>query len=283
MKSLERHLYPKLRLVFLSQEPPAYTWDRFGSRTSQPVDYVDFFNWTMTFRNDSDISFNYGSIKHKSTTIFRNQIHFNFNSKNESSAVVAWMVSHCSTHGRREDYVKELKRHIKVDVYGSCGHLKCYRNPAVGDSPPECYSQLEQRYKFYLAFENSICTDYVTEKFFEILKRRIIPVVYGGADYSRIAPPYSYIDARQFEPKELADYLIQLDANETLYNEYFLWKDYYQVEAGQELMVRRGFCHLCQKLHQDDEDKVYHNLLSDWVTEKQCVRVPRNRYNKTVE
>ena len=143
---------------------------------------------------------------------------------------------------------------------------------------PECYAELERCYKFYLSFENSICTDYVTEKFFQILKHDIVQVVYGGADYSSIAPPYSYIDARQFKPHELAIYLEKLAANnETLYNEYFWWKEYYDVEAGQEqMMVRRGMCDLCKELHQDsNQHKVYKNILSHWVTDNQCIKVSR--------
>ena len=69
----------------------------------------------------------------------------------------------------------------------------------------------------------------MTEKFFQILKHNMVPVVYGGADYSSIAPPYSYIDARQFKPHELAIYLEKLAANKTLYNEYFWWKGYNDV------------------------------------------------------
>jgi len=39
------------------------------------------------------------------------------------------------------------------------------------------------QYKFYLAFENSLCTDYITEKFYQTLNRDIIPVVMGGGQY----------------------------------------------------------------------------------------------------
>jgi len=58
---------------------------------------------------------------------------------------------------------------------------------------------LERDYKFYLSFENSICPDYVTEKFYNALLFSTVPVVYGGADYEAVgAPPNSYIDVRNF-------------------------------------------------------------------------------------
>jgi alpha-1,3-fucosyltransferase len=186
-----------------------------------------------------------------------------------------------------------LKRYIKVDSYGDCGDLHlCKKSGDSGDSPESCYDLLESHgYKFYLSFENSLCTDYVTEKFFWILTRKIVPVVYGGADYSSIAPPHSYIDARLFEPQELANYLLILDSNETLYNEYFWWKDYYQVEAGQEQMVKRGFCDLCKKLHLMDapstedissinNNKIYDKMLNHWLPENQCEKPSKTFYSR---
>ena len=38
-----------------------------------------------------------------------------------------------------------------------------------------CYQMLNNSYKFYLALENSVCRDYVTEKFFKILQYNVIP------------------------------------------------------------------------------------------------------------
>ena len=192
---------------------------------------------------------------------------------NKSTSSVAWLASHCPTHSKREDYIRQLKRFIRVDAYGTCGDLQlenCGKD-STGASPERCYDTLESKYKFYLSFENSICNDYVTEKFFWIMTRNIVPVIYGGADYNRIAPPHSYIDANQLEPKELAEYLLLLDANETLYNEYFWWKDYYYVEAGPEQMVKRGFCELCKKLQLDDgQIKIYNEMPSHWLPENQC-------------
>lgn len=59
---------------------------------------------------------------------------------------------------------------------------------------------IENNYKFYLAFENSICRDYVTEKLYNSLLFSTVPIVYGGADYDAIGlPPNSYIDVRNFK------------------------------------------------------------------------------------
>ncbi|CAF1497722.1 unnamed protein product, partial [Didymodactylos carnosus] len=95
------------------------------------------------------------------------------------------MVSHCKTAGKREDYVAELKAFIDVDIYGRCGLYQCAKNDM------NCWKILEQNYKFYLSFENSICSHYVTEKLFAILDYDLIPVVFGGANYSSIMPPHS--------------------------------------------------------------------------------------------
>lgn len=48
-----------------------------------------------------------------------------------------------------------------------------------------CYALIESDYYFYLAFENSFCEDYVTEKILTATQHYAVPVVYGGANYSR--------------------------------------------------------------------------------------------------
>ena len=106
---------------------------------------------------------------------------------------------------------------------------------------------LSKTYKFYLAFENSNCKDYVTEKFYvNGLKNDILPIVMGAKaeDYAKVAPERSYIHVDEFAgPKELAQYLHVLDQNDDLYNTYFKWK-----HKG-EFINTYFWCRLCTMLH----------------------------------
>ena len=58
---------------------------------------------------------------------------------------------------------------------------------------------IEREYcRFYISFENAICKDYITEKTFNALKLNTIPIVLGGANYTKLLPPGSYINAAEY-------------------------------------------------------------------------------------
>ncbi len=109
---------------------------------------------------------------------------------------------------KRENYVEELQKYIQVDIYGKCGNSNvCPKGEGNG-----CLRRLAKQYKFYLAFENGICKEYVTEKFVRTLQYPNIPIVLGGANYSRLSPELSFINVFDFaSAKHLADYLLYLD------------------------------------------------------------------------
>ena len=134
--------------------------------------------------------------------LFPNQIFF---------SLVAWVVSNCNkVTSNRMEYVSKLKNYIQVDVYGKCGDFQCANHSGIFP----CDYKLGTNYKFYLAFENSICVDYVTEKLFNTFLLPIVPVVLGGANYEKYAPKHSYINVAHFaSPGHLADYLVYLDKN----------------------------------------------------------------------
>ena len=260
------------RYVFMTQESPQSLHTNISA-------FANYFNWTMNFQSGSDIPLLYGRIRPKPSApnstedvekMIRGTHTWAKNYASKKSRTIGWMVSHCTTPGLRESYIKELSNYIEVDIYGKCGNLTCPRNEMHWLSEPQCYDMLAKNYKFYLSFENSVCTDYVTEKFFNILTKDLVPVVYGGANYSSLAPAHSFIDAMQFTPRQLAEHLSHLAANDTLYNEFFWWKEHYEVEAGVEQMARHGFCDLCKKLHQDSTEKVYEKIKFDWSWIAQC-------------
>ena len=147
-----------------------------------------------------------------------------------------------------------------MDIYGGCGHLYC-------GSTDQCMKMLREDYKFVLAFENSLCTDYVTDKLYSALENSVVPVVYGGANYHSYAPVNSYIDARDFNsPKHLAEYLHFLNRNDHLYSNYVDWNEDYQVDR----FPGDGWCNLCQMLHMSQEHQSYSDINKWWAEEVQC-------------
>lgn len=161
--------------------------------------FNNFFNWTATYRLDSDIPITYMVIRNKKGEIVGPQLKMKWislDSQNVSqeesfyrkiqlkTKLAAWFVSKCYTHSGRKIVVNRLQKALNsygvhIDIYGACGTLYCQKNNSV------CDDILRKEYFFYLAFENSVQVDYVTEKVLRPMQNDVVPIVYGGADYSR--------------------------------------------------------------------------------------------------
>ncbi|VDK89295.1 unnamed protein product [Litomosoides sigmodontis] len=140
---------------------------------------------------------------------------------------------------KRELYVNELRKYINVTQHGRCSNSIC---------DEECEVHEAAQHRFYLAFENSICRDYITEKLFKSFRRLLVPVVLKNSIYEGILPPESYIAADDFtSPRELAQYLTRLSTNDTAYLRYFEWTKNY--EKTFDVSV---YCELCKYLHRDN-------------------------------
>lgn len=114
------------------------------------------FNWTATYRSDSTIVAPYERWHATDSSILLSR-----NYAFGKTKKVAIFVSNCDTTNQRLKYVQELSKYIEVHIYGGCGNYTCGR-----EREQECFSMLKKDYKFYLAFENANCRDYITEKFF---------------------------------------------------------------------------------------------------------------------
>ncbi|KZS06744.1 Alpha-(1,3)-fucosyltransferase 7 [Daphnia magna] len=261
------------RFVFYEMESPANT-------DPQPLLHerirFGFFNWTMTYRLDSDIvnRDSYGVIVPRKLTL---PSMFPIARRSDPTAterksiggnkkkLLAWFVSNCVTPSQREMYVEELSRYVPIDIYGKCGNLTC-------TDRSDCREMLRTDYKFYVGFENSLCTDYVTEKLTAGFLYDTVPIVMGGVDYTQFAPPHSFIDVKDFDsPKELAKYLLLLNETDSLYDRYFDWKPNFDVH----LDTKQGWCHLC-KLANDERLPLttYEDILQWWVDDPESCNLP---------
>lgn len=106
-------------------------------------------------------------------------------------------MSNCGAESRRLDYVRQLRGHVNVTQVGPCeGTVHCSKDPDGNAlrSDIDCMQKLNGRptliifafitlldeHHFYLAFENSVCPEYTSEKFWR-MKQLIVPIVLSRA------------------------------------------------------------------------------------------------------
>jgi len=244
---------------------------------------TNFFNTTFSFRKDSDIYTPYGRILGKENnpglevselqeeyvnSAFYSDLKEKLSTK---TGRALWLGSHCETDSAREDYIEELDKHFNITIIGACAKVlgkKSGKNDDIG------------QYYFYLAFENSKCKDYASEKFFRAMKEFVVPIVLGGADYSSIAPPHSYIDVRDYKsPLELSEHLQYLIDTPAEYLKYFWWKPHYKVMEDVDTSLVHVLpttfpCSLCSYLNQGGVSQVT-NLTKVWRVDAECEdRIP---------
>ncbi|XP_068242780.1 alpha-(1,3)-fucosyltransferase 7-like isoform X2 [Palaemon carinicauda] len=254
------------RWIWLSDETPYHTL--LGARDKNLSHYNGYFNWSMTYRMDSDIPVPYGrtvEMSEAEASLYERVDYFNI--KPNFTAV---MGSNCGGRNKRWSYVKELKKYMDLHVYGGCGTFKC-----PGHFRRDC--PLLNTYKFYLAFENSNCRDYITEKaWWNAIEKGAVPVVMGESveGYKRHLPPKSFIHIDDFQsPKDLAEYLISLAKDPTKYMEYHAWRSRFRVlnEHGYFNSPVFHYCRLCEALNYNDpRPKEYPNLDVFWNSKTDC-------------
>jgi hypothetical protein len=122
---------------------------------------------------------------------------------------------------------------IKVDAYG------CLRNqpaPLPNDAGPHYASRDDIKisvikdYLFDLAFENSHCEEYITEKVWQPLSVGVIPVYYGTRFIKDLLPdPNAVVYVSDFHSaSDLGDYLKKMalpENSELVYDRHLKWRD----------------------------------------------------------
>uniref|UniRef100_A0A914XBC0 Fucosyltransferase n=1 Tax=Plectus sambesii TaxID=2011161 RepID=A0A914XBC0_9BILA len=179
-------------------------------------------------------------------------------------------VGNCYSESGRESIIRALQRYISIDQFGYCVGRQCDYS---------CEQRILPNYRFFIAFENNICRDYVTEKFWS-LKRLIVPIVLRASILDGIAPDDSFIAVDQFQSvAALAAHLEMLSRNETEYLRYFEWTRHYQkIEAPRS----EAFCRLCDRLHAPTiKHKSYADLVA-WYYPVEICQAERFNYVREV-
>ncbi|XP_061195353.1 glycoprotein 3-alpha-L-fucosyltransferase A-like [Saccostrea echinata] len=227
---------PQQIFIFNSMESPAYM-----GRPSPKWD--DKLDWLMSYRRNSDIYRPYGTLLKRTTPLVKNYTEV-FKKKKQFGV---WMSGHCPVPSRRRDYIKELKKYIKIDMFGSCGDRVCLnRSPYIS----ECLRNFSRDYKFYFAFENNICEDYTTEKLYNLFLGNfdVIPVINGPQTAKEYLPKGSFISALDFHsPMALAEKLKEIAASEKIFSQYLREKDKFY-EIGINEVFLNSMCKICDIL-----------------------------------
>lgn len=213
--------------VMITEESPLY-----GPGVQPPNKYADsVFDFIDSYKTDSDFVHPYGYYK-----VYQGQAPTKFDTAAllaSKSKFLAWMGSHCETlQWNRQLFVDDIGGVVRIDKYGKCGDTEIPWNNF------QALKEILTPYKFYLSLENSCCEDYVTEKFWRTLELGLVPIVVGAPydHYLKVAPPHSFIHPDQFDSlEEMALHLVQVNANQEKYLEYFKWKNMGElVSHGQE-------------------------------------------------
>lgn len=266
------------RWIMLMDESPMYLL----SSPQKTSVYDDVFNWTMTYRMNSDVPVPYGrTIKKKTleSLQYHSQVSKAFwkaNVMSSKTKLLVAMISHCSGKNRRINYIKKLKSLLQdhLDIIGHCmngNSTVCPRH-----FTKDC--SILSSYKFYLSFENSNCREYITEKvFWNAFHNYAVPVIMGASleDCQRLLPPGSYLHVDNFNNADtLAEYLRYLDHDNERYLKYHKWRVNYIVlnEHGYFGSASKHYCRICEALnYNSNATKVYKKLDDFWNKERDCI------------
>lgn len=221
------------------------------------------FNWSMSYRFDADIQIAYGALTLRNKEPNKNYSEIML----RKIKMAVWFVSNCNTKSKRDVLVQILQANgVDVDIYGRCGKGFLRQNDII------------EEYKFYFAFENSLCEDYVTEKFFSRYNKNVILVTYGGADYNSLLPEGTFINAANFKnATHLANYLISLASDNQQYIRMLKAKDRFLSLENRNLIWSNSMCNLCNKINNVKENRRTYEGFYELLSQSQC------KYPKTMK
>jgi alpha(1,3/1,4) fucosyltransferase len=131
--------------------------------------------------------------------------------KKESEDFCCFVYSNNVKH--RNAFCRKLSNYKKVDCGGGC------LNNVGGKVKNKL--EFQKKYKFCIAYENSVQPGYTTEKILQAYQSNCIPIYYGSETIKDDFNPKTFINAHDFDNNnDLINYIKKVDTDESLYNSY---------------------------------------------------------------
>ena len=234
-------------------------------------DTIVLFNHTSTFRRHSDCPLVTQCLESIDVLEEKPLYTLEEKARDKSKASVVYVQSSCDAPSDRDTYVQELMKYLKVDSLGACLNNKElpqeYKDPL--EYANKDFYKIIANYKFTLAFENAICDDYISEKLWRPLEIGSVPIYRGSPSAQDWMPNNnSVIMVDDFPgPKELAEYIKRLDADDTAYLKYLEFKQKggvtnqrllkemkerkWDMVDGGNSFITNFECFVCDRLHEN--------------------------------
>lgn len=246
---LANEVEPIFNLREIVPESQIWIAESMESAANNPAmddaNFMSLFDIEMTYRQSSDVWIPY--------TPAQLAQEYQLQPIKARRKMCCAFVSSRFNHSERQEYMAALFKLVAVDSYG-----KFMRNKRLLiDRGASSKHRVMKKYTYTLAFENSIATDYVTEKFYEPLMVGSIPIYLGAPNIDEFAPGENcFINVADFSgPAELAEFLKTADpAN------FHTWRQ-------QEL--RATYKQQLQRLQRPSKDRLA-VLLIDQMQRKKC-------------
>ncbi|KAK8769417.1 hypothetical protein V5799_014118 [Amblyomma americanum] len=251
--------------VFFAEGPHQWTPSQDLSQT------VPIFNWTMAFREDSDIVVPYKAWKpifgipnvSKRVATFR-----------AKARTAVWMISECekqkleisgnssvagSPWSGTERFINIVLDRIDVDIIFDCGRHLCA-------SRHECLNLLKDEYCFVFVMESSPCFEHPAQFIYDSFYYDIIPVLFGVGDFKHPLPPQTFIDTSKLEdPSDAVDALRKTGFSPRAYVNFMT-----QRQDSVHMLAVNSMCALCNALYAPPEKPLHKDSLLWWRNRSDC-------------
>ena len=217
-------------------------------------EFRDYFDLWMGYHQNADVIYSYYQESYEEE-LKKSPFYIPENK-------VCMFISSGFNKSHRKEYLTELMRYVEIDSYG-----KLYNNKRLEkDKGKETLLETISKYKFVIAFENSIAEDYVTEKFYNPLLAGTVPIYKGAPNVRDFIPGENcFLDVNLFSaPKELAEFIEECYKNDKLYMQYYEWRKKPILHSFKEKLREiqmSPFTRLCVKIQEIKRNKSNNDVL----------------------